>query len=88
MHVRVNAAPSSLGFTAAEGMISRYRSQWGKSHPPTPVLSCRLQTLSWRNGGNRDEDGQKEKTPIRLAASVPFSSSGAGNLPRNVTAEH
>lgn len=31
---------------------------------------------------------QRKKISIRLAASVPFSSSGAGNLPRDVTAEH
>lgn len=91
MHVSADATLCPPSFASDAGMISSYRFTAGgrlSDFLPTPALSCRLQTLSWRNGGNRDEDRQKERRPIRLAASVPFSLSAAGNLPRNVTAEH
>lgn len=45
-----------------------------------------LQIGSQRNRARREEDRHRErKISIPLAASVPFSLSGAGNLPRNVT---
>ncbi len=76
-------------------MMSCFHFEWGgkKFCPPALVLCCPLQTGSWRNRERRreerrEEDRQREKISIRLAASVPFSLSGAGNLPRNVTAEH
>lgn len=46
--------------------------------------TCPLQSVEDREleecGERRDEDRQREKLSIRLAASVPFSLSGAGNL--------
>lgn len=56
------------------------------------MSSCTCPLLSNADQGakdtEREEDRHREKISIRLAASVPFSLSGAGNLPRNVTAEH
>lgn len=49
------------------------------------MSSCTCPLLSI---ADREQDMNREEISIRLAASVPFSLSGAGNLPRNVTAEH
>lgn len=68
--------------------MSCFRSGREKYH----VSSCTCPLLSNADQGakdtEREEDRHREKISIRLAASVPFSLSGAGNLPRNVTAEH
>lgn len=65
--------------------MSCFCSEWGKFH----VSSCTCPLLSFADRepeNQREKRGrQREKISIPLAASVPFSLSGVGNLPRNVT---